>query len=302
MKTLMLYLNPLYWPIWLLLGLLWLCTRLPYSWQLAMGRALGRVLYLFPSKMKKITQANLALCMPELSPRKQAHLAKANFENLGAGLLESCMAWWLPDSQLQKMLTLTGAEYAEAALAKGKGIILLSPHFTSLEMIARLIGMQYAFAAMYKPHKKKVIAHLLHSFRKKHKNEFIPSNRMHTLISALEANKPVWYAYDVDGGKKRSVFAPFFGIQTSSLVAVSRLAKMTGAAVVPFNFFRREDNSGYEIQLSPALENFPSDDNVIDATQLNACLETAVRKNPSQYIWQYKRFKTRPQGEARFYD
>jgi len=122
------------------------------------------------------------------------------------------------------------------------------------------------------------------------------------LTTALQKNEPVWYAYDVDAGKKRSVFAPFFGIQTASLTALSRLARLTGAAIVPIQFFRREDNSGYEIILSPALDFFPSQNWIDDAARLNACLEAAIRRKPEQYIWQYKRFKTRPEGEKRFYD
>ncbi|HVY53090.1 MAG TPA: lysophospholipid acyltransferase family protein, partial [Gammaproteobacteria bacterium] len=195
-----------------------------------------------------------------------------------------------------------GLEHGEQALAQGRGVILLSPHFTCLEMIGRLVAMQYSFTALFRPHKKKLINFLLQKFRSKQQVNYIPSHRMHLLTTALKNNQPVWYAYDVDGGKKRSVFAPFFGIQSSSLTAVSRLAKLTGAAILPIRFYRRDDNTGYEIMLLPALEQFPSNDLVADATRLNKCLEEAIRYKPEQYIWQYKRFKTRPMGEKRFYE
>lgn len=296
------FINPLYWPIWLIIGLLWLATRMPFKAQLYCGKYVGKLLYCFPGKIKFITTLNIQLCFPELSVAEQNKLIKNNFENLGRALFETAMAWWLPDDKLQQLLHIRGIEHGDQALAQGKGIILLSPHFACLEMIGRLIAMKYAFTAMYKPHKKQFIAFLLEQFRSRQHVTYIPSNRMRLLTTALEKNEPVWYAYDVDGGKKHSVFAPFFGISSASLTSVSRLAKLTGAAVVPIQFYRRDDNSGYEIVLSPALSQFPSSNAILDATRLNKCLEDAIRLKPEQYIWQYKRFKTRPDGEKRFYD
>lgn len=263
---------------------------------------MGRLLYCFPSKIRFITKTNIKLCFPELSADKQKKLIKKNFENLGTGILETAMAWWLPDQKLEHLLHIKGLEHGEQALAQGKGVILLSPHFACLEMLGRLIAMKYAFTAMYRPHKKKFINFMLESFRSRQRVTYIPRNRMRALTTALQNNEPVWYAYDVDAGKKRSVFAPFFGIPTASLTAISRLAQLTGAAIVPIQFFRRDDNTGYEIVLSPALNHFPSQDLTKDAARLNECLETAIRRKPEQYIWQYKRFKTRPDGEKRFYD
>lgn len=303
MKNKLIFLiNPLYWPIWLLVGLLWLTTRLPYQTQLSCGKRLGRLLYCFPSKIRATTEINIRLCFPELSTAKQKALIQENFENLGMGLLETAMAWWWPDKKLQNFLHITGVEHSEPAFARGKGIILLSPHSACLEMVGRLIARKYAFTAMYRPHKKKFINFLLESFRRKQQVTYIPRSRMRALTTALQNNKPVWYAYDVDGGKKRSVFAPFFGHATASLTALSRLVELTGAAIIPIQFYRRDDNTGYEVALSPALEHFPSGDLVADATRLNQCLEAAIRRKPEQYIWQYKRFKTRPEGEKRFYD
>lgn len=294
--------NPLYWPLWSIIGLLWLASHLPYQIQLACGRLLGRSFYYLPTQLKRIAQINIKLCFPEYTRSERQKLLLKNFENMGMGIFETAMAWWQPDSALEKRLHISGIEHGEAALARGKGIILLSPHFICLEMIGRLIAMKYAFTALYRPHKKKWLAYLLARCRRRQQVTYIPSHRMHVLTSALQQNKAVWYAYDIDGGKKRSVFAPFFKVPASSLTAISRLARLTGASVIPIQFYRRDDNSGYEIYLAPALEDFPSQNPIQDATRLNQCLEDAIRKKPEQYIWQYKRFKTRPTGEQRFYD
>jgi len=294
-------LNPLYWPIWLILGLMWLATRLPYQLQLGLGRQLGRMLYFFPSKMKTVSRTNIQLCFPELSVQAQKSLLKKNFENLGIGLFETAMAWWLPQQKLAALLELKGLEHCDQASAQGKGIILLSPHFACLEMIGRLIALKHPFTAIYRPHKKKFINYLLRRFRSKYQVTYIARHQMRLVMTSLQNNQPLWLAYDIDAGKKRSVFAPFFGIPTASLTSVSRLAKLTGAAIIPIQFHRRDDNQGYTIKFFPALSKVPTSDLIADATELNKALEKAIREKPEQYLWQYKRFKTRPDGAERLY-
>jgi KDO2-lipid IV(A) lauroyltransferase len=293
--------SPIYWPAWLGLGFLWLITCLPYRLQLKIGAGLGMLLYYIPSKLKHITQVNIKHCLPELTPKQQKIIVKKNFASLGIGLIEVAMAWWLSDEKLNCIYTLHGLEHAEKAFEKGKGIILLGPHFTCLEIVGRMVGMKYSFGVMYRPHKKRFISFIHERFREQHYVNYIPRHRIRTLLSALKNNMAIWYAYDIDAGKKHSVFAPFFGIPTASLTSVSRISRLSGAAIVPISFYRRDNEFGYDIYLSPPLENFPTADLTADATFLNSLLEHAIRNKPEQYVWQYKRFKTRPSGEKRFY-
>lgn len=292
--------NPIYWPAWLALGTLWLITRLPFRLQLAIGEGLGKLLYLIPSKLKHITEVNINLCFPEMSKEDKEKLMKKNFASLGIGLIEAAMAWWLPDKKLNTMFHVTGLEHLDVALARGKGIILLGPHFTCLEIIGRILSSKYSFAAMYRPHKKPLIAFIQERYRNQNVH-YIPRHRVRELLRALNKNMAIWYAYDVDGGEKSSVFAPFFGIQTASLTSVSRIKRLSDATIVPIQFFREEGQFKYEVVLSAPIENFPSDNEVENATRLNASIEMAIRAHPEQYVWQYKRFKTRPSGEKRFY-
>ncbi len=299
-KKLILF-SPLYWPAWCGFGLLWLITRLPYRWQIAIGSSMGKFLYLFPTKLKHTTLINLGLCFPSFTTEQRLALAKKNFASLGIGLIEAAMAWWLPDHKINGLYKIYGLDYAEEAFAKGKGIILIGPHFTCLEMVGRLIRKHYTFGVMYRPHKKLFISYIHEQFRKKHYVNYIPRNRVRDLFKALANNMAIWYAYDIDAGPKHSVFAPFFGIPTASLTSASRIAHLSGAAVIPISFHRRNNDLGYDVMLSPPLENFPSNDPLTDATRLNAILEEAIRNKPEQYVWQYKRFKTRPFGENRLY-
>ncbi len=292
----------LFLPIWIILGILWIIVHLPKRFRIWLGKSLGKFLYLFPSSPKRITYQNLQLCFPEWTDEERKKLAKENFASLGLAVIETMMAWALPDEKLKNLYQLYGKEHALNALQKGKGIIFIAPHFTCIEIIGRLLGMHYQFGVMYKPHKKPYFSYIHKRFRKKHYSTYIPSNRVRELFHALSQNLPIWYAYDVDGGLKRSsVFAPFFGIPASTLTTVSRFARISGASVLPLSYFRRDDNSGYDIIISPSLENFPSDNLYEDAVRLNSVLESAIRQKPSQYIWQYKRFKTRQPGEKRFY-
>ncbi len=293
--------NPVYWPAWLGLSILWLITRLPHRWQIGIGKTLGKLLYRFSGKLKHTTTTNITMCFPEKSIAENTVLVKKNFESLGIGLIEAAMAWWAPDKKLDCLVELQGLEHVEAAFAKGKGVILLGPHFTCLEMIGRLLGMRYSFGVMYRPHKKRLISFIHERFRQQHYVNYIPRHKVRSLLRALENNMAIWYAYDVDGGAKRSVFAPFFGIQTATLTSVSRIVRMSGAAIIPISFYRRENDFKYEVILSPPIENIPTDDLVADATRLNSVIEAAIRRHPEQYVWQYKRFKTRPEGEKRFY-
>ena len=301
LKKILSYLHPTYWIALIAIGILWLITRLPIRLRLKFGKTLGKLVYLFSKKLRNITEVNIKMCFPHLSDENQKKLIQTNFESIGIGLIEAAMAWWLPNEKLKHLFNIQGLEYAEEAFAKGKGIIVLGPHFTCLEMVGRLISMQYSFAVMYRPHKKKLIAHFQERFRKKHYLQTIPRNRLRQVIRALNENIAIWYAYDVDGGERNSVFAPFFGIPAASLTVISRLVRLSGAAVIPISFFRRDDNFNYDVILYPPIDNFPTDNLEHDAAKLNKALERSILEKPEQYVWQYKRFKTRPNGEKRIY-
>lgn len=290
--------HPRYWLIWLCIFILYLLTYLPYKVNLQIGKIIGMLFYFLPSKIKNLTRSNIALCFPELSASQQRSIVKKNFSNLGAAVMETAFAWWANDQKLRGLLSIKGFEHVEQALASGHGVILLSQHFTCLELIGRLMIGACSFNALYKSPKNKFLSYLLLKYRKKH---YIPSTNMRQAINILRNKQLLWYAYDVDGGKSSAaVFAPFFGIPASSLTTISKLARFTDAVVIP-TYFRRCDKR-YEIIFSPPLTNFPTQDLVADATRLNNIVANAIRQQADQYLWLYKRFKTRPPGEKSFYD
>jgi KDO2-lipid IV(A) lauroyltransferase len=201
------------------------------------------------------------------------------------------MSWWSPDERILALGTLDGAEHLEAALAKGKGVILLSAHFTTLEIGARALTVRGPINIMYRPTSNLVLERFLARNRSRHAKRAIPRDDVRTLISALKSNEAVWYAPDQAYRKKGAEMVPFFGIPAATNTATSRLARMTGAAVLPYFVERLPGSRGYRMTIMPALEDFPSDDPARDALRFNELIEAHVRRVPDQYLWIHRRFK-----------
>ncbi len=294
-------LKPRYWLLWFGVGIFWCLTRLPHRGRLAVGRQIGRLAYPFASRRRTIADINLKHCFPELNDTERNHLLRRHFESLGMGLLESLSAWWLPDAALKPLEHIEGFEHLPAALESGKGVILLSAHFTSLEIGLRFLTMHTAIHGVYHPHKNPLIEYFMKKNRESRAEKAIPRYAVRDMLRSLKQNKALWFATDQNFGHKHSVFANFFGIPAATNTAVSRLAKITGAKVVPFFMLRSENNQGYKIILQAALEDFPSGDYVQDMSRINQMIEEQVKKAPEQYLWVHRRFKDRPKGLAKLY-
>jgi KDO2-lipid IV(A) lauroyltransferase len=283
--------SPRYWPTWLGVGLLRLLEPLPYRVLLALGTAFGWLVRLLPLRFHRIAARNLELCFPEKTADERARILRAHFRSLGIALFETAMTWWSSDSRVRRLTQMEGMENLERALAAGKGAILLSAHFTTLEIGARAICARMPTNIMYRPSRNPVLARVLHRSRSQRARRAIPRDDVRTLVSALGANEPVWYAPDQSYRKKGARMVPFFGIPAATNTATSRLARMTGAAVLPYFPQRLPGGRGYRIVILPALQDFPSDDAIADAARFNVLIEAQVRQAPEQYLWIHRRFK-----------
>lgn len=296
------YLAPRYWPIWLGLGLIRLMAALPFAWQLALGGWIGRRIGKIARRRRRIAAINLALCFPELSPTEQVALLDQHFAALGIGLFETALAWWGSDRKLRSLAHITGLEHLQQAVARGRGVILLTGHFTSLELGARFITWHQPFHALYRPHKNPLYEAIMR-YERERRSGFPPLGRedLRGLLRAFKQGRAIWYAPDQNHGSRNSVFAPFFGIPTCTITATARLAALSGAAVVPYFPRRLPGSAGYAITILPALSEFPSGDPIADAARINALLEQQIRRAPEQYLWVHRRFKTRPPGSPDLY-
>ncbi len=296
------FLAPRYGRIWLVLGLMKLMAILPFRWQLAIGGQVGRWIGQLAGHRHRIAAINLDLCFPERSPAERATLLEAHFAALGIGLFETAMAWWAPDKKLRGLVRFEGVKHLDEALARGKGVILLTGHFTTLELGARFMTWQQPFHAMYRPHKNPLYEAVMYRQRERRSRlPPLPHENLRGLLRAFKQGRIVWYAPDQNHGLRNSVFAPFFGVPACTLTATSRLAGLSGAAVVPYFARRLPGTAGYEIVILPALADFPSGDAVADARRINELLEQYIRQAPEQYLWVHRRFKTQPPGSPGIY-
>ena len=297
------YLAPRHWPTWLGLGLLRLLALLPHRSRMGFGGALGGLMYYLLQGRRRVATVNVNLAFPALAEPRRAALVREHFCNAGRAILESAASWWGSDRSLLPLAHLYGGEHLEQAIAAGKGVVLLSAHFTCFELGGRLLAMRYPFCVLYKPQRKNpLFESLTTSLRLGHYRDALHHRDMRGMVRALRRGEACWYLPDQDIGRRHSVFAPFMGVATSTVTATARLARMSGARVVPYFPLRRDDGRGYDIHILPALEGFPSGDDVADASRINALVEEYVRRAPAQYLWLHKRFKTRPEGELNPYE
>lgn len=292
MKTLLPLLRPRYWPTWLAVGTLRALQPLPFPVLAFLGRALGSLAVRLPLPFVRIARTNLGICMPELLEPQREALLKDHFKSLGLGIFETATAWWGSKRRIARLTRLEGLEHLQAALERGRGVILLSAHFTTLEIGGRVLCDQLSgeINIMYRPTNNAVLERFLARNRADRTKRAIARDDVRTLITALKANEPVWYAPDQAYRKKGAEMVPFFGIPAATNTATSRLARMTGAAVLPY-FQERMLDGRYRMVIHPMLEDFPSDDPVTDARRFNELIEAQVRRAPDQYLWIHRRFK-----------
>jgi KDO2-lipid IV(A) lauroyltransferase len=293
-------LRPRYWPVWLGLGVLRLLVALPARLQLRLGAACGQFASQFNQHRRRIVAINLQLCFPDLDQGERERLLEAHFAALGMGVIETAAAWWASDTAIAQHGTLEGLEHLDAVLAEGRGVLLLTAHFTTLELGARYIAMQRPFHALYRAHDNPAYQAVMRRWRER-RSRLPPITRknMRDLLRALRQGRIVWYALDQDFSDEAGVFVPFFGVPTLTLTATTRLVRLTGARVVPY-FPCRLPDGRYQVRILPVLDGF-GEDEVQDAARINALIEAAVRNCPEQYFWVHRRFKTRPAGYPEVY-
>ena len=299
------YLSPRYWPLWLAFGLLRLISMLPIRWTQAIGSGLGVLVYRLVPSRRRVARINIRQAYPDYSDEQVRALNITSFKNIGISVFEFAHAWWSDRDYMRSICEVEGSQHLENAQAKGKGVILLTGHFTTLEIGAMLMGLQTTLKGVYngvykKAHNPMFNAVMAH-YRSTFGDELIENKNVRALVRGLRKGRATWFAPDQDFADQDTVFTPFLGGIASTLTATARMAEMTGAAVVPFYPLRLEKGRGYRLVILPALEDFPSDDINRDSARVNKAIEEMVYANPEQYGWVHKRFKHRPPGEASIY-
>ncbi|MBS3804809.1 MAG: LpxL/LpxP family Kdo(2)-lipid IV(A) lauroyl/palmitoleoyl acyltransferase [Oleiphilaceae bacterium] len=288
------YLHPRWWPTWFIVGFIWLISRLPLAAQWRLGVWLGELVYRLGRHRRHITETNVGLCFPELSAAEQRQLAHKAFHSNGIGILEIGLAWFRDPTDFTPITEVHGLEHVNAALAQGKGILLLGGHYSTLDLGGSLVTQYIEADIMQRDHNNPLLNAVMTRARERRYGTVLGSKDLRGLLKRLKANRIIWYATDQDYGRKNTVFAPFFNTLATSVTTTARIAERSGCAVIPFSHFRREGELGYDIHFQPALQNFPSGDDLADAAKVNRAIEQEIRRYPDQYLWMHRRFKTRP--------
>ena len=297
------FLGPRYWPTWLGLGVLWLVAHLPYRLQLILGAAIGALAYRFAKRRRAICEENIALCFPELDPAARRRLVRETFRANGIGVIEAAIAWSCDPERLRERVQLEGGEHLSAAMAKGKGVLLIGGHYSTLELGGTLLSLFHPMNVTYRAHKNPLVEAVMTNSRAKHFARVIEREDVRQAMRSLKDGDALWFAPDQDYGEHHSVFVPFFGVEAATITATSRFARMNGSPALMFSHTRLADNSGYKLKLGPVLEGFPSGDDEADARRINDELEARIREYPEQYLWLHRRFKTqRNQPSAALYE
>jgi KDO2-lipid IV(A) lauroyltransferase len=292
---------PQHWPSWLAIGVIWLIARLPFRALLALGSLLGALTARLPGERRHVAQRNLELCLPDLTDAARAQLLRASLRDLGLMLVEFALAWMGSERALTRVpCAIAGLEHLEQCRKQGRGVLLVGAHFSHLELCARLVSQRIHIAGMYRLMDNPVFEWCVLRARLRYADAMFAKDDLRATLKYLKRGGTLWYAPDQDMRGKDSVFVPFFGVPAATITATHHLARLSGAAVIPF-FHKRLEHGGYALRLEAPLENFPSADAAADTARVNAAIERMVREAPAQYLWIHKRFKSRPPGQAPLY-
>lgn len=277
----------------------WLPLRLAQN----IGAVIGLAAYLVPNTLQRPLQTNIDLCFPDLPPPQRKRLYRQSFIELGRTLTESGALWLWDDERLLKHIKRVSGETAlTQGFANGKGVILALPHLGAWEMMGVYCSRKYPMTSLFRPLQLEPLNPFIKQARERFGATLVPTNAsgIRSLYKALANNELIAILPDQDPGREGSVFAPFCGIAASTMTLLPKLAAKSGATVV-FGYAERLDAGGYHIHFVPQNAPLPANDLAAAAAQINQGVEHCMRQIPAQYQWSYKRFRTRPHGEQRFY-
>ena len=293
------FIHPKYFLTWILILLMRVGVFVPFRLQVFFGKIIGKLIYPLMTELRKTAYSNVSNCFPGKKQPQVTLLVKQHFEAIGISLFETANAYFASDKKIKKMLIINNEQHFTEALKKEGGIILLCSHFMPLMLGSRALLIKHTIANIYRPQNNKLFDKVMVKGYLKNGAVMIKSTDTRSIIKAINNSLPIWYAPDQDLGRNNSIFAPLIGIQTATASATSRLAKNNNTRVIPYSFIRTKH--GYEMSFDKPLKNYPSGDAIKDASETNQILEKQILKNPEQYLWIHRRFKTRPEGEENFY-
>lgn len=286
------------------LGLLWLVHGLPMGMQAALGRGLGALLHLLARRRRRIALRNLELCFPGWPEAKRRAVVRDHFGWLGRSLIERGLLWYATGERLKRLIHVEGeVDFAE----KHDGPVMwLVPHFMGLDVagMATQLFQSRPVASIYQRQSNAVFDARMRAGRLRFGNAEIFSRHEKALplVRAIKRGAVFFNLPDMDFGRKEAAFVPFFGVPAATLLAPARMAAGLKLTVQPVIAEFLPGGQGYRVRFLPPWTDFPGADAEVAATRrINAFIEGEIERMPAQYLWVHRRFKTRPEGEAKLY-
>lgn len=267
----------------------------------ALGAMFGAILYALAIERRRIARINLRLCFPELDEAARNKRLRAHFRCFAQSIFDRGLLWHAPPERLQRLIRAEGGEILEAALAAGRPVILLGPHFVGMDAGWTRLSLDRRLVSMYANQKNPRFNAAMRAGRVRFNDPLALSRQdgIRAAVKALRSGMPFYYLPDMDFGPRDAIFVPFFGVPAATVTGIARIAALANAVVIPS--VTRMTPQGYTLQFHPAWEDYPGEDIEAATRRMNAFIEDQVRAMPEQYLWLHKRFKTRPAGEKSFY-
>lgn len=294
------FLAPKYWSTWLVIGFLRVLGLLPFAIGSSLGRGLGSLLYYMAKRRRHIVEVNIRLCFPELNEQEHSTLVKKVMQANAVGIVDAAWAYWGNIEKIKSVTTLKGFDLIARAQEKGKGVILLGAHFSTLDLGGLLFSFSGQQAALvYRQHNNPLMDYMICKKRSRF-SRVIERKKFRDMLRTMRNNQCLWYAPDQDFGAKGAVFVPFFGQTAATITATTNMIGLNDSPIVMLSHHRRENDEGYIIEAS-TIDGLPSGNEEEDARIINQAIEREVRKAPEQYMWVHRRFKTQPDGRHKLY-
>ena len=264
---------------------------------------LAAVLWWLSPRKRRVTRLNLRACYPHMDPRQRKRIGRNSMTHYVRGVFEAGMLWHWP---VEKVSTYfdepVGQDALDAAISDGAGLILAAPHCGAWEILNLYLMRHGMGAVLYKPGKYPEIDAALLEKRRRGGAQMVPANPagLRTMFKLLRDGQSVALLPDKEPTRGEGKFAPFFGVEALTGVLLPRMARRAGAPVF-FGVCARLPEGRYRVHFFKADDSIHSDDMRSALTAVNHGIEECIGVDTSQYLWAYKRFRNRPEGEPPFY-
>jgi len=297
-------LHPRYWPTWIAVGAVSLAAFVPRIVRDGIAAAIGELRYHANARRRDTVALNLRYCFPGWTEARRRAVARAHFRAYARSAADHAVLWWdLRRRVPERLCEITGLEHVLAIRRTGRSVILLTPHTAAVDFGGIALTPYVTLSTMANTLRNPVLDWLVQRTRSAGYGVRVFDRRggLRPVVRALRAGTVFYYMPDEDLGARDSVFAPFFGHPKATLTTLGRLAGMADAAVVPMYPYYEPHRRRYRIELLPPLDDFPSGDARRDACTMNEALERCIALAPEQYMWNYRLFRSRPDGSKNRY-